>query len=100
MLGMFSNAYRCAKAAELAGKTATDIAIVAFDFDPKTLNYMQTGFIRATHAQRQYYMGYIVPYLLYGINALGMEKTKEIMHPHMVDGARIDSGLDVVPAAR
>jgi ribose transport system substrate-binding protein len=98
MLGLFSNAHRCASAAEMAGKTGTDIAIVAFDFDPKTLNYMQSGFIRATHAQRQYYMGYIVPYLLYGINALGMEKTKEIMAPHMVDAARIDSGLDVVGA--
>jgi ribose transport system substrate-binding protein len=98
MLGLFSNAHRCAAAAEMASKTSTDIAIVAFDFDPKTLNYMQSGLIRATHAQRQYYMGYIVPYLLYGINALGMEKTKEIMAPHMVDSARIDSGLDVVGA--
>jgi ribose transport system substrate-binding protein len=98
MIGLFSNAHRCAKAAELASKTGTDIAIVAFDFDPKTLNYMQTGFIRATHVQRQYYMGYIVPYLLYGVNALGMEKTKQIMAPHMVDSARIDSGLDVVGA--
>jgi ribose transport system substrate-binding protein len=98
MIGLFSNAHRCATAVQLAQKTGTDIAIVAFDFDPKTLNFMQTGFIRATHVQRQYYMGYLVPYLLYGVNALGMEKTKQIMHPHMVDDTRIDSGLDVVGA--
>jgi ribose transport system substrate-binding protein len=100
MIGLFSNAYRCAMAAEMAGKTKDDIAIVGFDFDPKTLSYMQSGLIRATHAQRQYYMGYLMPYLLYGINALGLEKTKQIMAPHMVDDARIDSGLDVVGATQ
>lgn len=100
MIGLFSNAYRCAKAAELASKTKDDIAIVGFDFDPKTLAYMQSGLIRATHAQRQYYMGYLMPYLLYSVNALGMEKTKEIMSHHMVDDARIDSGLDVVGATQ
>jgi ribose transport system substrate-binding protein len=100
MIGLFSNAYRCAMAAEMAAKTKDDIAIVAFDFDPKTLTYMQSGLIRATHVQRQYYMGYLMPYLLYGINALGMDKTKEIMAPHMVDTVRIDSGLDVVGASQ
>jgi ribose transport system substrate-binding protein len=98
MIGVFSNAFRCAGAAELAGKTGSDIAIVAFDFEPETLTYMQSGLIRATHVQRQYYMGYLMPYLLYGINALGMDKTKQIMAPHMVDSARIDTGLDVVGA--
>jgi ribose transport system substrate-binding protein len=100
MIGVFSNAFRCAGAAEMAGKTGSDIAIVAFDFEPQTLSYMQSGLIRATHVQRQYYMGYLMPYLLYGINALGMEKTKQIMAPHMVDSARIDTGLDVVGASQ
>jgi ribose transport system substrate-binding protein len=100
MIGLFSNAFRCAAAAELAGKTSSDIAIVAFDFEPQTLSYMQSGLIRATHVQRQYYMGYLMPYLLYGINALGMEKTKQIMAPHMVDDARINTGLDVVGASQ
>jgi ribose transport system substrate-binding protein len=100
MIGLFSNAYRCAMAAEMAGKTKDDVAIVGFDFDPMTLSYMQSGLIRATHAQRQYYMGYLMPYLLYGIDALGMQKTKEIMAPHMVDDVRIDSGLDVVGATQ
>jgi ribose transport system substrate-binding protein len=100
MLGVFSNAYRCAMAVEMAGKTASDVAVVAFDFDPKTLNYMQSGLIRATHAQRQYYMGYLVPYMLYGIKALGLDKTKQILAPLMVDDARLNTGLDVVGATQ
>ncbi len=96
MLSMFSPTYRCARAAEIAGKTADDVTIVGFDFEPETLAYMRTGMIKATHAQRQYYMGYLVPYVLYSINVLGMEKTRDIIAPHMVDLSRFDAGLDVV----
>jgi ribose transport system substrate-binding protein len=98
MLGMFSVAYRCALAAEAVGKTGSDIAIVGFDFDTKTVDFMRSGLMKATHAQRQYYMGYMAPYVLYGISALGLEKTKAIISPQMVDGARFNSGLDVVAA--
>jgi ribose transport system substrate-binding protein len=59
---------------------------------------MQQGFIQVTHAQRQYYMGYLSPYVLYGINVLGMKKTKEILEPHMADNVRFNLGLDVVKA--
>jgi ribose transport system substrate-binding protein len=100
MLGMFSNAYRCAMAAEAAGRTANDIAIAAFDFDPKTVAYMQSGMIKATHAQRQFYMGYLTPYILYGVNVLGKAKVKSILSPHMVDAYRVNSGLDVVQASQ
>ncbi|HET9955993.1 MAG TPA: substrate-binding domain-containing protein [Polyangiaceae bacterium] len=96
MIGMFSNAYRCAMAAEAAGRTADDIAIVAFDFDPKTVDYMRSGLIKATHAQRQYYMGYLTPYVLYGMNVLGKDATKAILGSQMVDEYRFNSGLDVV----
>jgi len=99
MMGMFSDAYRCAKAAEAAGKTGDDIAIAAFDFEPKTVEYMRSGMIKATHAQRQYYMGYMTPYVLYGFKALGKDATKAILKPQMVDGFRFDTGLDVIPAA-
>lgn len=98
MVGMFSNAYRCAMAAEAAGKTGTDIAIAAFDFDPKTVAYMQSGLIKVTHAQRQYYMGYLTPYILYGINVLGKTKTKALLSSQMVDDFRFNAGLDVVKA--
>jgi ribose transport system substrate-binding protein len=100
MLGVFSVAFRCAQAAEAVGKEAGDVKIAAFDFDANTVEYMASGYIQVTHAQRQYYMGYLSPYVLYGINVLGAEKTKEILAPHMVDNVRFNAGLDVVPAAQ
>jgi ribose transport system substrate-binding protein len=100
MMGMFSDAYRCAMAAEAVGKTGDDIAIAAFDFEPKTVEYMRSGMIKATHAQRQYYMGYLTPYVLYGFKALGKEATKSILKPQMVDNYRFNTGLDVIPAAK
>lgn len=96
MVGMFSNAYRCAMAAEAAGKTGDDIAIAAFDFDAKTVEYMRSGLIKVTHAQRQYYMGYLTPYILYGMNVLGVDKTKTLLGSQMVDSYRFNAGLDVV----
>ena len=100
MMGMFSDAYRCAMAAEAVGKTADDIAIAAFDFEPKTVEFMRSGMIKATHAQRQYYMGYMTPYVLYGFKALGKEATKAILAPQMVGDFRFNTGLDVVQAAK
>ncbi|HYQ44175.1 MAG TPA: substrate-binding domain-containing protein [Polyangiaceae bacterium] len=100
MMGMFSDAYRCAMAAEAVGKTGDDIAIAAFDFEPKTVEYMRSGMIKATHAQRQYYMGYMTPYVLYGFKALGKEATKSLLKTQMVDDYRFNTGLDVIPAAK
>jgi ribose transport system substrate-binding protein len=100
MIGMFSDAYECAQAADAAGRTGNDIAIVAFDFDARTVSYMQSGLIKATHAQRQYYMGYLTPYVLYGMRLLGKEKTKAILAPQMVDQYSFDTGLDVVEASQ
>ncbi|WP_437674555.1 hypothetical protein [Sorangium sp. So ce131] len=39
LLGLFNISYRCAMAAEAAGKP--DLPVVAFDFDPKTVDYMR-----------------------------------------------------------
>ncbi|WP_437817022.1 substrate-binding domain-containing protein [Sorangium sp. So ce1078] len=96
MIGMFNISYRCAMAAEAAGRL--DLPIVTFDFDPKTVDYMRSGRIRATHAQRQYYEGYLVPYILYGIENIGLDATKQILASQMLGDARFDIGLDVVPA--
>jgi ribose transport system substrate-binding protein len=85
-------------AAEKNGLTADDVKIVGFDFEPETLAYMRSGLMQATHAQRQYYMGYMVPYVLYGMNVLGVERTLEIISPHMVDANRFNAGLDVIDA--
>ncbi len=98
MLGLFNISYRCAMAAEAAG--LHDIPVVAFDFDPKTVDFMRKGRIKATHAQRQYYEGYLVPYILYGIGSIGLDETKKILAPQMADGSRVNLGLDVVPAEK
>jgi len=100
MLSMFSPTFRCARAAEAAELTGDDIAIVGFDFEPETVSYMRSGLVKATHAQRQYYMGYLVPYVLYSMNVLGQEKTIDVISSHMVDEHRFDAGLDVVPAEK
>jgi ribose transport system substrate-binding protein len=96
MTGMFSNAYRLGVAAEAAGLTKDDVAITGFDFEAKTVAYMESGLIRATHAQRQYYMGYLTPYVLYGMNVLGKKETLKILKPHLIDGDKFNAGLDVV----
>jgi ribose transport system substrate-binding protein len=100
MMGMFSNAYQCAMAAEQAGKAAGDITMAAFDFEAKTVSYMQSGYIKVTHTQRNYFMGYLTPYVLYGMVTLGKDKTKKLLGAQMVDDYRFDSGLDVVPAEK
>lgn len=96
-LGVFANAYACAVAAEELG-IIDDIAIAAFDFEPETLVLMEEGKIQVTHVQRQYYMGYLVPYLLYASNVLGVSETKALISDIMVDDDRVDTGLDVVAA--
>ncbi|WP_437733582.1 substrate-binding domain-containing protein [Sorangium sp. So ce1335] len=95
LLGLFAAAYRCAMAAEAADRT--DLPVVAFDFDPKTVDYMRQGRVKATHVQRQYYEGYLVPYILYGIKTIGLDATRKILAPQMVDEHRFNLGLDVVP---
>ncbi|HTN86490.1 MAG TPA: substrate-binding domain-containing protein [Sorangium sp.] len=94
LLGLHSVSYRCAMATEAAG--ATELPVVAFDFEPKTVEYMRQGLIKATHTQRQYYAGYLVPYILYGIKIIGLDATKAILAPRMVDESRLNVGLDVV----
>ncbi|WP_437530913.1 substrate-binding domain-containing protein [Sorangium sp. So ce726] len=98
MIGLFSTSYRCAMAAEAANMP--ELPVVAFDFEPKTVDFMRAGRIRATHTQRQYYEGYLVPYILYGIRSIGLDATKAILDPQMADDHRFNTGLDVVPAEK
>ncbi|MGK3997131.1 substrate-binding domain-containing protein [Sorangium sp. So ce1024] len=97
MVGLFNISYRCVMAADAAGMP--DLPIVAFDFDPRTVDFMRQGRIKATHTQRQYYEGYLVPYILYGIKSIGLDATKAILSPLMKDSDnQVDVGTDVVPA--
>ncbi|WP_433931582.1 substrate-binding domain-containing protein [Sorangium cellulosum] len=98
LLGVFSVSYRCAMAADAAG--LSDLPIVAFDFEPQTVGYMRQGRIKATHVQRQYYAGYLGPYIVYGIKTIGLDATREIVARQLVDGTRFDLGVDVVPAEK
>ena len=100
MIGMFSNAYRNAEIAEQVGFAAGEVKIVAFDFEPDTLKYIDNGYIQATHVQRQYYMGYLLPYALYAIKTIGLDATVDALADQMIDGHRFDSGVDVVAADR
>ncbi|XXY19080.1 substrate-binding domain-containing protein [Sorangium sp. So ce216] len=95
LLGLHNVSYRCAMATEAAG--ATELPVVTFDFEPKTVEYMRQGLIKATHTQRQYYAGYLVPFILYGIKNIGLDATKAILAPRIVGESRFNVGLDVVP---
>ncbi|XXY49922.1 substrate-binding domain-containing protein [Sorangium sp. So ce269] len=96
IVGLFNISYRCVMGADAAG--IPDVPIVAFDFDPRTVDYMRQGRIKATHTQRQYYEGYLVPYILYGIRTIGLDATREILAPLMDGDSRVNIGLDVVPS--
>jgi ribose transport system substrate-binding protein len=98
ILGMFSNAYRGAEMAEQLGYEPGELKMAGFDFEPQTLAYMEGGYIQATHVQRQYYMGYLVPYALYSIRVLGMDATIDSLADQMIDTERFDTGIDVVQA--
>ncbi|WP_437841439.1 substrate-binding domain-containing protein [Sorangium sp. So ce1153] len=98
MVGLFNISYRCVMGADAAG--IPDVPIVAFDFDPRTVDYMRQERIKATHTQRQYYEGYLVPYILYGIRTIGLDATREILAPLMDGDSRVNIGLDVVPAGK
>lgn len=98
IVGVFSNAYRGAEIAEQLGYEPGALKIAGFDFEPDTLRYMASGYIQATHVQRQYYMGYLVPYAIYAIKTLGLDATVDELAPHMLDEHRFDSGVDVVDA--
>ncbi len=39
-----------------------------------------------------------MPYILYGIKNIGLDATKKILAPLMVDDSRVNTGLDVVTA--
>ncbi|MBN2716064.1 MAG: substrate-binding domain-containing protein [Deltaproteobacteria bacterium] len=94
-IGVFSNAHLCASAADIAG-VADSVTNVAFDFEAETIAFMEAGKISATHVQRQYYMGYVVPYLLYASQVLGMDQVRTLAAGIMLDAETIDTGLDVV----
>ena len=98
MIGMFSNAFRSAEVAKNAGYEPGELKIVGFDFEPETLSYMDEGYIQATHVQRQYYMGYMIPYVLYSLRSFGYDATADLLGDRLIKPHIFDTGLDVVAA--
>ncbi|KYF70482.1 substrate-binding domain-containing protein [Sorangium cellulosum] len=99
ILGLFNISYRCVPAAD--GAAMPGLPIVTFDFDPRTVDLMRQNRIKATHTQRQYYEGYLVPYILYGMKSIGLEATRAILAPLIEeDESKINIGIDVVPAEK
>jgi hypothetical protein len=75
-----------------------DVVLVGFGLAPETVELMQARIIHATLAERRYYLGYLLPYVLYGFDVLGAERTRYILTPHLVDERRLHLGLDAVLA--
>lgn len=75
-----------------------DIKIVAFDLAPETLSGLASGKIDAAIGQRPYWMGYLSPIILYAMDALGVNKTKEILASWLKGDNEdlFDTGQDVV----
>jgi len=114
MVGVFETSYRVALAAEAAERSLAaedaapaedrfgglerfaNIPFVAYGFEPVTQDAIRAGMLLASLVERRHYMGYLVPYVLSGFNLLGVERTKYILTPHLLDDGTLDVGLDVV----
>lgn len=114
MLGVFETSYRVALAAEAAERSLAaedaapaeerfgglvrfaNVPFVAYGFEPVTQDALRAGMLLASLVERRHYMGYLVPYILSGFNLLGVERTKYILTPHLLDDGTLDVGMDVV----
>lgn len=91
------NGPEAARAIQALGKE-DEIKIVAFDMEPETIAFLDEGIISAAVAQRPYWMGYLSVYILYSMDVLGAEQTKNILSPWLTgDNDDIfDTGIDLV----
>ena len=96
IIGIWS--YNGPKAAEavLERDKEGDIKIVAFDLEPDTITYLNEGVIDAAVGQRPYWMGYLSVYILYAMEALGVDPTNEILDDWLEEGEVINTGTDIV----
>lgn len=77
---------------------AGDVKLVAFDLDAATLEGLEAGTVHAAIGQRPYWMGYLSVYILYAMDALGVEETLEVLEPWMSGDNRdiFSTGQDIV----
>ena len=72
------------------------VKVVCFDATPATIEYIKSGVIDATVAQREYDMGYQSVLMIYNMATYGIENALE--SAGVVDGI-LDTGVDVITAA-
>ena len=114
VLGVLETSYRVALAAEAAERSLAsedpapeeeepqglvrfaNVPFVAYGFEQATQEALRGGFLHATLVERRHYMGYLVPYVLSGFSLLGVERTKYILTPHLLEDGTLDAGMDVV----
>jgi len=114
MLGVLETSYRVGLAAEAAERSLAaddaapeeeepaglvhlaNVPFVAYGFEPATQEALSAGLLHAALVERRHYMGYLVPYVLSGFSLLGVERTKYILTPHLLEDGTLDVGMDVV----
>lgn len=91
------NGPEAAKAVKAEGRDG-EIKIVAFDLEPETIAFLEQGTVDAAVGQRSYWMGYLSVYILYAMEALGVDQTKTLLDDWLggTDRDIIDTGTDVV----
>jgi neutral amino acid transport system substrate-binding protein len=100
VLGLFSTSFRGAEIVAGLGYAPGDIKIVAFDLESETQSYLRSGYIQATHVPRYYYTGYLTPFVLVSLEALGAEETLDLLGNELGSNATVDTGVDVVTASQ
>jgi len=117
VLGVLETSYRVALAAVEAERALADaepsseepeettglvqlrsVPFVAYGMAPATMDALRAGVLHATLTERRHYMGYVVPYVLAGFSLLGVERTKYILTPHLLEDGTLDVGVDVIRA--
>ena len=114
VLGVLETSYRVGLAAEAAERSLAaedaapeeeepaglvhlaNVPFVAYGFAPATQEALSAGLLYAAVVERRHYMGYLVPYVLSGFSLLGVERTKYILTPHLLEDGTLDVGLDMV----
>lgn len=83
----------------------SQLKIICFDGEPKTLKNLEAGLVDVTVVQKPYEFGRIATKALYLINRKGLKAALEELTPELsaagmkVEGSVIDTGVDVITPA-
>jgi len=116
VLGVLETSYRVALAATAADRALEEahpsdeandepglshlanVMLIGYGLAPATLEALRSKVFDATLAERRHYMGYVVPYVLAGLNVLGEKRTRYLLTPHILDNGTLDVGSDLIVA--